>query len=38
MKRIGTAHWIGNLKEGKGEISSQSTEITYRAGAIATTW
>jgi osmotically inducible protein OsmC len=25
MKRIGKAHWNGNLKEGKGEISSQST-------------
>ena len=25
MKRIAKAHWNGNLKEGKGEISSQST-------------
>ncbi|HET7000728.1 MAG TPA: OsmC family protein [Puia sp.] len=25
MKRIAKAHWHGNLKEGKGEISSQST-------------
>jgi len=24
MKRIAKAHWNGNLKEGKGEISSQS--------------
>jgi osmotically inducible protein OsmC len=25
MKRTAKAHWKGNLKEGKGEISSQST-------------
>ena len=25
MKRIAKAHWHGNLKEGQGEISSQST-------------
>ena len=25
MKRTANAHWSGNLKEGKGEISSQST-------------
>jgi osmotically inducible protein OsmC len=25
MKRIAKAHWNGSLKEGKGEISSQST-------------
>ena len=25
MKRIAKAHWNGNLKEGKGEISSQSS-------------
>jgi lipoyl-dependent peroxiredoxin len=25
MKRTAKAHWTGNLKEGKGEISSQST-------------
>lgn len=25
MKRTAKAHWNGNLKEGKGEISSQST-------------
>ena len=25
MKRTANAHWNGNLKEGKGEISSQST-------------
>ena len=25
MKRIANAHWNGNIKEGKGEISSQST-------------
>jgi len=24
MKRTAKAHWNGNLKEGKGEISSQS--------------
>ena len=27
MKRIAKAHWKGNLKEGKGEISSQSTVL-----------
>ena len=27
MKRIATAHWNGNLKEGKGEISTQSTVL-----------
>jgi len=27
MKRIAKAHWNGNLKEGKGEISSQSTVL-----------
>ncbi len=25
MKRTANAHWNGNLKEGKGELSSQST-------------
>jgi osmotically inducible protein OsmC len=25
MKRTAKAHWNGNLKGGKGEISSQST-------------
>lgn len=25
MKRTASAHWSGNLKEGKGEISTQST-------------
>ena len=27
MKRTAKAHWSGNLKEGKGEISSQSTVL-----------
>lgn len=27
MKRTATAHWNGTLKEGKGEISSQSTTL-----------
>jgi len=27
MKRTAKAHWNGNLKEGKGEISSQSTTL-----------
>lgn len=27
MKRIANAHWKGNLKEGKGEISTQSTVL-----------
>jgi osmotically inducible protein OsmC len=27
MKRISKAHWKGNLKEGKGEISTQSTVL-----------
>lgn len=27
MKRTGTAHWNGNLKEGKGVLSSQSTTL-----------
>jgi osmotically inducible protein OsmC len=27
MKRTAKAHWNGNLKEGKGEISSQSTAL-----------
>lgn len=27
MKRVSKAHWNGNLKEGKGEISSQSTVL-----------
>jgi lipoyl-dependent peroxiredoxin len=27
MKRTAHAHWSGNLKEGKGEISSQSTTL-----------
>jgi osmotically inducible protein OsmC len=27
MKRISKAHWNGNLKEGKGEISTQSTVL-----------
>lgn len=27
MKRTATAHWQGNLKEGKGEISTQSTVL-----------
>jgi len=27
MKRTAKAHWNGNLKEGKGELSSQSTVL-----------
>jgi lipoyl-dependent peroxiredoxin len=27
MKRTGTAHWNGNLKEGKGVLTSQSTTL-----------
>lgn len=27
MKRTAKAHWKGNLKEGKGEITSQSTTL-----------
>jgi lipoyl-dependent peroxiredoxin len=27
MKRTAKAHWKGNLKEGKGEMSSQSTTL-----------
>jgi osmotically inducible protein OsmC len=27
MKRTATAHWNGNLKEGKGQISTQSTVL-----------
>jgi osmotically inducible protein OsmC len=27
MKRTATAHWEGNLKEGKGQISTQSTVL-----------
>ena len=27
MKRTAKAHWNGNLKDGKGEISSQSTTL-----------
>ncbi len=27
MKRTAKAHWNGNLKEGKGEVSSQSTTL-----------
>ncbi|GGH74024.1 osmotically inducible protein OsmC [Filimonas zeae] len=28
MKRTASAHWNGNLKEGKGEISTQSTVLS----------
>jgi osmotically inducible protein OsmC len=28
MKRTAKAHWNGNLKEGKGEVSSQSTTLS----------
>ncbi|MCC8408769.1 OsmC family peroxiredoxin [Mucilaginibacter sp. UR6-1] len=28
MKRTATAHWAGNLKEGKGELSTQSTTLS----------
>jgi osmotically inducible protein OsmC len=27
MKRTATAHWNGTLKEGKGEITTQSTTL-----------
>jgi osmotically inducible protein OsmC len=27
MKRTANAHWNGNLKEGKGEVTSQSTTL-----------
>ncbi len=27
MKRTAKAHWAGNLKEGKGELSTQSTTL-----------
>jgi len=27
MKRTANAHWSGNLKEGKGELTSQSTTL-----------
>jgi len=27
MKRTANAHWSGNLKEGKGELSTQSTTL-----------
>ena len=27
MKRTGNAHWSGNLKEGKGNLSTQSTVL-----------
>jgi len=27
MKRTAKAHWSGSLKEGKGEMSSQSTVL-----------
>jgi osmotically inducible protein OsmC len=29
MKRTAKAHWNGNLKEGKGEITSQSTTLNH---------
>jgi lipoyl-dependent peroxiredoxin len=29
MKRTAKAHWNGNLKEGKGDISSQSTILNH---------
>ena len=29
MKRTATAHWNGNLKEGKGDISVQSTVLSH---------
>ena len=29
MKRTANAHWSGTLKEGKGEISSQSTVLNH---------
>lgn len=29
MKRTANAHWTGNLKEGKGDISTQSTVLSH---------
>ena len=36
MKRTAKAHWKGNLKEGKGEISSQSTILNQTAYSFKT--
>ena len=30
MKRTAKAHWNGTLKEGKGELTTQSTTLTIR--------
>lgn len=35
MKRTATAHWKGNLKEGKGEISTQSTVLNQTQYAFS---
>ena len=36
MKRTSKAHWKGNLKEGKGEISTQSTVLNQTAYSFKT--
>src|SRR5882757_4248038 len=36
MKRTAKAHWNGNLKEGKGEITSQSTVLDQTAYSFKT--
>jgi lipoyl-dependent peroxiredoxin len=36
MKRTAKAHWNGNLKEGKGEISTQSTVLNQTTYSFKT--
>src|SRR5476649_739103 len=36
MKRTAKAHWNGNLKDGKGEISSQSTVLNQTPYSLKT--
>jgi len=36
MKRTAKAHWNGNLKDGKGEISSQSTTLNQTSYSFKT--
>lgn len=36
MKRTANAHWSGTLKEGKGEISSQSTVLNQTSYSFKT--
>lgn len=36
MKRTATAHWKGNLKEGKGELSTPSTVLNQTAYSFNT--